>query len=193
MKKSLKSRLRSGLFPEMPQSFADRLTASLPVKQEQVQSERPAETFSEGQERFKLRFWQTLAFTSLGLLTAACFLFVVIGGFLGRKSDLRDVGTDSAVSTPEVSASPTAVPIASGDPETGKPSVVGVWKLYKVDYNGLILSASAINGTRSLTITFREDGTADVLEGYFPKQTVSYTFDGSTVKDLRNNKQINKH
>ena len=31
MKKSIQNRIRKGLFPEMPQSFADRLTGALKI------------------------------------------------------------------------------------------------------------------------------------------------------------------
>ncbi len=178
MKKSIDRRWKHDLFPKMPQSFADKLSAALP--KEQVERGQTEATLYEP-EKFRLRFWQTLAVTSLSLLTAACLLFAVFGAFWNRRRDTGDVAEDSVAANPTESVTATDAPVAPHHPEEDGSLIVGKWTLWKIDYNGLIVSASVGGAGMLYTLELRDDGTADLQANYTAKTTYAYTFDGSAV------------
>lgn len=71
MKKKFKSRLRSDLFPDMPQSFQHRISAVLPVQ-------------NAGERR--RRAWLSVATVAAGAIVAACYVLVIIGALQNRRA-----------------------------------------------------------------------------------------------------------
>ncbi len=133
MKKSLQSRLRRGLFPKTPQSFVDKVRAALP--REQTVSERQDEEEPFAQENPRLRFLPILATAALGVVVAACLLFVIVGAIRGRKSNSKQSDIHPAASIP-ASELPSASPAPVDPVQLAAPTeqtVFGTWELGKMD------------------------------------------------------------
>ena len=84
MKKSIQNRIRKGLFPEMPQSFADRLTGALKIGGAFNADQRSAEeapTAPVLPERPKRRFPFGKIFNGVAaaVLAARCIVIAVVG------------------------------------------------------------------------------------------------------------------
>ena len=169
MKKCLRARLKRGLFPKTPETFVDRLYAVLP--KEPLREELP-ETAPVREEKPGPRVWPTLLIASLGTILAALIVTVVVGAL---KPARRQPGAAENDRVPE--ASETAAPVI----EAREPSVVGKWKLWKIDYHGVIVSASASGAGMLYSAEFLDDGTANMQEGLVTQKTYAYTFDGGTV------------
>lgn len=158
MKKKFKSRLRSDLFPDMPQSFYNRVTAMVPVQ--------------NARER-RRRIWVSLASAGIGLAVAASFVFVLGGA-------MRDRSERAALSDP---IAETQAPSDVTEPE--KPGTVcGTWELSQLDLNGLLVSAAVFGGENEITIS--EDGTAAITgTGIYDAEdgtvTVPCTIDGRQI------------
>lgn len=207
MKKWFEYRLRRGLFPKTPQTFVDRVRSALPVQraeQERVRTEEPsgqklrsaAEPSEEavpfdaellGQEKHRLRFWPALGMTVLTIVAVACLLLVIIRVPGERKKSPKEMEDFPLASVPV--SEPAAESPGPGDPDATGPvpaapteqTVVGTWELWKIDYNGLLISASAFRAEQ-MKLTFSADGTVTETERYLSSgETGAYTFDGHTV------------
>ena len=112
MKRSFKSRLRSDLFPDMPQSFRRRVSAVLPVQNATERRQRP---------------WLIAATVAAGAVVAACLALVIPGTMQSRRVN------PAVPDEPDATTAPVAL--------EGVP-IVGSWELKQFDYNGVLLSAA---------------------------------------------------
>lgn len=171
-------RLRRGLFPDMPESFTNRIRAALPSKS----------------PLSRIRIGRVLGVAAAGTVVAACMMLVIFGTINGWNSSPRGTertnptgapATAAGSADPAATKSPALTTPAPEAPEpiapvSEEPSVVGIWSAAKIDMNGVIVSASAIGGNL-MRIVFQEDGTANIQESTYYRSPASYTFDGSTV------------
>ncbi len=144
MKKSIQNRIRKGLFPEMPQSFADRLTGALKIGGALNADQRSAEeapTAPVLPERSKRRFPFGKIFNGVAaaVLAALCIVIAVFGIIL-----------------PNVQKTHGAT-----HPDGYRADFpVGKWTLTEVENNGWKQSPAEMGVIFMVYLEFTEDGRA---------------------------------
>ncbi len=158
MKKSLRARIRNGLFPEPPEMFSAKLLNSIPIRvpkpelDPEFESERGQSAPQPVSRRTRVA--SVLLGFAAGLMTMAAIVFVVQGAFRHAAQMPEPVKADTVAQA----------------------TIVGEWTLDRIDYNGIIVSSGAAGLFYPSSMTFDADGTATLDAG-----TYAYTIDGSRI------------
>lgn len=163
MKKSLQSRIRSGLFPEMPQSFTNKLQHTLiTAKETEIERTEPdAAVSTDIQEPRRRRFsvGRILTGVATAALAVACIAIVAVVGI----SKLKE----------RISAKP---------PAAGTPEAVGRWAMTELIWDDGRHASAEEAGVES-TLTF-QDGTLICtwdVNGSTSRTEYGYTVEGNSI------------
>ena len=161
MKQNFNTRIKKGLFPEMPQSFADGLQrAAAACGSQNTRTESTPETGSEPKKR-RFPVGKVLAGATAAVLVAACVVIAVFVPGIARNSH----GATEPVVDP----------------------LLGKWTVTEIRIDGSSIDPKSF-GDVQITLEFSEDGNA-TLSGVAPQGDIrgdiqergQYTVTGNTV------------